>query len=581
MISLVVEIDGQSAPGGPAHCNARQNLLPNSQSGSSPAPETTPRSLMILALAIGALLGALAPATIQDGFDGSLVLAGYIDFPAQAPMNHYFLDSWTIIHQIGALMLRAGLDQAYVNELIFLFPCTLMVCAYATVVYCFSGQYWLSLFAAPLYYLTNPLAKFFASPDYSTIGLIWDQASDHTFGTWAHVGAVWVIGCIAAGRNTLAGFSAMVLIAVHPVLGAYMVALLAVTLLIAKFSCGANVSGFAKGAVCGAGIVVLSFAAYLETRPEASGTIDHAAFAAYMDFWDTHRSHAITGDIALRITIAAVIAIAVLSVFLIFARPRSNAALLTAGVVMLAVIASTIAYFAEHLVPDLLPEIFLRAGPGRLLNVQAFISTPMALGLALYAVGQAARDWRMNAVKLAGRAVPSLITIAVAVELAGHVLSRRQLMSDDARTVATLMRGPMQDDAPFWSRVRAIGANGLVLTSRSTSRPALYYGHLPTALNVGSIDFIPYLPQTAGPVARIIEDGYGVPFADPPAEFRHAGALPPDGGRAYWAQLTPTDWCRMSHSLGVVAVLAPNDWDVKLTALAAGKYATFYEIRCE
>jgi len=496
-------------------------------------------------------------------------------------MNHYFLDSWTIIHQIGALMLRAGLNLAYVNELIFLFPCALLVCAYATVIYCFSGQYWLSLFAAPLYYLTNPLAKFFASPDYATLGLIWDQASDHTYGSWAHVGAVWVIGCVAAGRNALAGFSALILIAVHPVLGVYMVALLATALFVARFLFGANVSGFAKGAVWGAGIVILSFAAYLETRPGVSGTIDYAAFAAYMDSWDTHRSHAITADLALRIGVAAVIAVAMLSMFLIFARPRSNAALLTAGVVLLAVIASTIAYFAEHLVPHLLPEIVLRAAPGRLLNVQAFLSTPMALGLALYAIGQAARDWRIAAVRLAGRAVPIVIALGVAVDLAGHILSRRHLISDDARAVTALVRGPARDDAPFWSRVRTIGATGLVLTSRSAARPALYYGHLPVALNVGAIDFIAYLPQNAGPVARIIEDGYGVSFSHPPPEFRHAGALPPDGGRAYWAQLSPDGWCRISHDLDVGAVVAPNDWSVSLPRLASGAEFTMYKIACD
>jgi hypothetical protein len=118
-------------------------------------------------LAIGLLLGLLAPVTSQEGLDGSPVLAGIVHDPPQSPMNQYFLGSWTIIHQLGALLLRAGLDQAYVSELFFLVPCALMVGAYAAVVYCFSGQFLMSLLAAPLCFLTNPLAKFFASPDYA------------------------------------------------------------------------------------------------------------------------------------------------------------------------------------------------------------------------------------------------------------------------------------------------------------------------------------------------------------------------------------------------------------------------------
>ncbi|MGB6796314.1 MAG: hypothetical protein WBE48_07095 [Xanthobacteraceae bacterium] len=118
-------------------------------------------------MAIGLLLGLLAPVTSQEGLDGSPVLAGIVHYPPQSPMNQYFLGSWTIIHQLGALLLRAGLDQAYVSELFFLVPCALMVGAYAAVVYCFSGQFLMSLLAAPLCFLTNPLAKFFASPDYA------------------------------------------------------------------------------------------------------------------------------------------------------------------------------------------------------------------------------------------------------------------------------------------------------------------------------------------------------------------------------------------------------------------------------
>ena len=92
-----------------------------------------PLSLLACALAAGLLLGLLAPVTSQDGLDGSLVLAGIVHYPPQSPMNQYFLDSWTIIYQLGALLLRADLDQAYVSEIFFLVPCALLVGAYAAV----------------------------------------------------------------------------------------------------------------------------------------------------------------------------------------------------------------------------------------------------------------------------------------------------------------------------------------------------------------------------------------------------------------------------------------------------------------
>ncbi len=549
-------------------------------------PNRAPLSLIACALVIGLLLGLLAPMTSQEGLDGALVLAGIVHYPPQSPMYQYFLGSWTVLLQLGALWLQTGLDQGYVSELLFVIPCALLVAAYASIVYCFSGQFLLSLLAAPLCFLTNPLAKFFVSPDYAALGLLWSQPPIQTFGFWAHVGSVWVVGCVAAGRKMLAGFSALVLIAVHPVLGVYMLVLLTATLLAGRLLLGLDIRDFAKGAALGALVTVASFAAYLITRPDLSGPLDQSAYDAYMSAWDTHRSHLMTPEIAVRVAVAATVAIGVLSVFIVFARPRREPALQTSGLVLLAVAASTIAYFATHLVPDLLPEIFTRAAPGRLLNVQAFLSTPMALGLAIFAADQAARDWASGATATRlSRAIPVVALVIVLAELTAHVLTRRDLMIADARLMATngssdpavISRG----GAAFWRDVRGLGIIGQVLASRSASRPALDDGHLPVALNVGSFDFIPYIPQTAGAVARILERGYGISFFDPPADMRHGGALPPDGGRQYWAQLSSDGWCGISRELGVVAVVTPSNWSVSLPRLAAGPEFAIYKIACD
>ncbi len=555
-------------------------------------PDRAPWPLLAFALLLGLLLALLAPMTEQEGIDGALVLAGIVHYPPHSPMSEYFLGSWTIIHQLGALLLRAGVHQAHVSEVLFVIPCMLLVGAYAAIIYCFSGQFLFSLLAAALCYLANPLAKFFASPDYMLVGLPWSQPPIQTFGFWAHAGSVWVIGCIAAGRKALAAFSALVLIAVHPVLGAYMTALLVGAVLISTLILERKLDGFAKGVAKGAGwgvtlgtaITVLSFAFYLKTRPDLSGGIDQAAYDAYMSAWDTHRSHMMTPDIAARIAIVAAIAVGILSVFLIFARPRRDTAFLTAVLLMLAVIVSTAAYFTMHLAPDLLPELVMRAAPGRLLNIQAFISTPLAIGLAACAAGQAAREWTTPATAWICRAIPVVALALIVVEFGSAVLSRRQIMIDDARLMfapKALENGSAPaGDAAFWRNVATTGISDPVLTSRAASRPALYSGHLPVALNVGSFDFIPYIPQTAGAVAKIIQQGYGISFFDPPPEVRQGGALPFDGGRAYWAGLGPDDWCRLSKSLGIGALVAPHDWTIKLPRLLTGPRFALYRIAC-
>ena len=564
---------------------------PATQSVALPNPsvdgagnEPMPISLILCALAIGLLLGILARDPGQRGVDGSLVLAGIINYPPQSPMSAYFLDSWTTIHQIGALLLRAGLKQAHLSELFFLFPSALLFCTYAMIIYGFSNRFLFGLLGALLCYLANPLAWFFTSPDYPTLGLLWSQPSEHTFGFWAQVGAVWVIGCVAAGRYALAGFSALVLIAVHPVLGVYMTALLIGTIVIGRAFSRLEIHGFAKGAAWGAAITILSLAAYFKTRSGFSAVIDQTAYDAYMRVWDLHRDQPMTLADAIRIGVSGALAIAALSAFNLLDRPRRYAAILASSLIMLAVIVSTIAYYAVHLVPNFLPGLVVRAMPGRLLDVQAYISTPMALALALCVASRWAKFWATSATVRIVRILPAAILLLVIISALEYALPRQRLIIQYARTfLQTKILGyisPVQQESElFWRGVRHAGVNGLVLTSPAASEPSIYLGHLPIAL-YGAIDFVPYLPQTVGEVAQIVWEGYGISFTDPPRQMWHHGGLPPDAGRTYWAQLASDDRCRISRDLGVVALVAPSDWSITLPVLVQGAQFTLYAISC-
>ena len=532
-----------------------------------------PILLIFCALLVGLLLGVMAPTPEQFGMHGSLVLAGIVNYPPQSPMSAYFLDSWTIIHQFGALLLRAGIHQTYVNKIIFVIPCALLICAYAMIIYGFSSRFLLSLFGALLCYLANPanpLTRLFASPDYRPLGLLWSHPTEHTFGLWAQVGAAWVIGCVAAGRNGLAGFSALVLIAVHPVLGAYMAGLAIAVFLGAKYF-KVDMRGFAKGMAWGVGLTMVSFVFYLKMRSGFSAATDHAAFDAYLRMWDFHRNQPMPITRAFRIGIAAVLSIALLSAFIVFIRPRRNAAVLTSALVVLAVITSTIAYYVTHVVPNLLPELVIRAIPGRLLNVQADVSTPMALALALCVADHSTKYWKTTAFTRIAVRLPVVIVLAV---IASYSLVNPVdvLRSKKAST--------QNGSEAFWQRIRSAGVGGLVLESPEYLAPTLYYGHLPVALYAEGFDFIPYLPQTAGAVARVVEEGYGISFFNPPREMWYNPSVGSGAVRRYWAQLASDDWCGISRDIGVVAVVAPSSWTIRLPILVPGTERTLYSISC-
>ncbi len=560
---------------------ARDTEAHGHQDVAGPAP----LSLIICGLAIGAFLGAFAPAIDQRGIDGALVLAGIVNYPPQSPLAPYFLDSWTSIHQIGALLLRAGIAQDHVNTLFILFPCALLVCGYVMLIYGVSGRFLISLLAGPLCYLANPLAPLFASPDYTTLGLLWSQVTEGTYGFWAHAGAVWVIGCVAAGRYTLAGFSALVLFCAHPVMGAYMIALLAATLAAGRIFFGLHMPGLAKGAALGVCVTLISLGAYLKTRSGFSAPIDQMAYDAYLRLWDVHQSHVMTLSNAIRIAVAAVVGMTALSVFLALRGARRQSTVLVCVLLLLAVTASTIAYYAVHVVPQILPALLLRALPARLLNVQAFVSTPLALGFAICIADRAVKHRKTGTLHWAARLLPVAMVLLVIASATVYALQRRHAISAYAQTVIdTRILGKLspaqQQSETFWRDVRAAGITGLVLTSSPASMTSLDRGHLAIVLYSEAMDFLNYVPQTAGAVARIVAEGYGFPFSDPPPEILHAARLPPDAGKIYWAGLNGDDWCRISRDLGIAALVAPKDWPVKLPALVRGPELTLYAVSC-
>ena len=188
--------------------------------------------------------------TSQEGLDGSPVLAGIVHYPPQSPMNQYFLGSWTIIHQLGALFATRGSRPSLCQR-------AFLSCAVRAHGRRLCGRRLLfqrpvsdEPFGGAALFSDQPVGEIFRFARLRRLGLLWSQPPVQTFGFWAHAGSVW--GGRLRRRGTRAGFPAVVLIAVHPVLGVYMIALLTATLLAGRLFLGLDIQGFAKGAALGA-----------------------------------------------------------------------------------------------------------------------------------------------------------------------------------------------------------------------------------------------------------------------------------------------------------------------------------------
>lgn len=533
------------------------------------SPRAAPLWLILAALLLGAVLRAPL-AGPERALEGALVVAGVVDYPPASLMAHYYLGSWTLLHQAGALLLLAGLDQRALELLFCVAPSGLMLGAFAMWIYGFCRRPVFSLVAATLCFLTGILADRFASPDYPLMGVTWDRAASHSYGLWSGALAAWFFGALAGGRNRMAGVTAALLVAVHPVIGVH-VAGVALALLVTRrwLLPDLPIAGLGRGLVFGGVASAVSLGVYLAMRPPVEGGVDARAFETYLALWEFHRNVAMP---AVRVVLGPVALFggALLAVLLFPRGPRS-ATDVGALALLVTIAASCALYFAVHLASDLLPEVFERAMPARLLNLHASLAGAAGVGIVAWALergfGGALRRRPLVYAALAlllflgtGAAKPLGDFATRAAEFARHRLPY------------------LYDVDPFWAAVRGAGVDGLVLTSFDAAHPAVVEGHLALAFDPTGFDFVPYLPHTARDVQRFVERGYGVSFSKPPPELRLRGALEADPQRAYWERLAPEEWSALGAELGVAAVVAPSEWAIRLAPAAPGPHLTFYRI---
>jgi hypothetical protein len=555
-----------------------------------------PMPLVVCALAAGLLAGFLAAGHGQEGVDAALAMTGAVAYPAISPMAQYFLNSWTVINQAEALLMRAGLDQEVLDVLFPLLARAFWCAGYILIIFGCTRRPLFSLLAGTLciltFFVSSPLVRFISSPDYSIPGF---------YALWAHAGVVWVVGCLAARRDVMAAFSAVLLIAVHPFIGAYVVVLVSLAYAGANRLAGYDLRPLLRGAGWGAAGVAVSLIAYFAMRLP-NGHSDQIAYDAYMRFWDYHRNQAMTQGDSVRLGTAAILEMGILGYFIYACPARFFSAAMAAAVVFVSVAGSTLIYFAVHLAPGTFPQFVIGAMPGRLIDVHAFTIFALALGFIGQAVDRI-RDARVVGIPwYAGRVLGKLRSIARVLGGAGpfgdvESVDRRTLLLCSL-IVAILVLSPPDkfrrifvplppdshtasvrpETHAFWDRVRQMPARGLVLAAPEAATASLFDGHLPVVLDVTSFDFAAYLPYTAGSVAQIVGVGYGIKFYDPPLDDLHQGALARDDGRTYWAGLTVAGLTRLAHELGGGAVIAANNCPVRLPALITGSRFTLYAI---
>lgn len=567
----------------------------NDATGVAAAAPADPqyRACLWLSIAIGAVLGfGVGPEA--RALDGASVLAGIVHYPGDSAMGAYMHNLWTLLHQIPALLLAAGVSATAINLLINAVFGAATFCGIALLVFGLTRNLALAITVTFAIVIGD---EHVVAPDYPVLFF-----TEHTYGMAGSALAYLVIGLLANRRWRAAAFVAGVAPAIHPVLGGWM---LGITLMLAVGGLWKE-RAFRGGLATGLGVTIISFAVYWLMKIPTAGAGDPSLVQIYLDLWDYHRSFPYNATMIA--WSAMLISLGMAYVIAAIADGRRESEWGVAAV-LLSVAGSTFLYLWFHLARSSMPAVIARAIPSRLVDIHlalfvaliagvlwrlrpvafnraasvllvvAFLAprrlgiSPadhlilallIALALALTAVSEIAphrfrmpwAHWPMT--RIASAAAPLLAALLLVPTI--YVGSTRVEWQWGH---ASLVRGPAA--LAFFQRLGAIHLDGVVVAPYAPAVPVMRYGHKALAIDPTMLGLLPYLPEAAGNIADIITNVYGVDYRNPPPEMRHRDALSQDAGREYWARLSPQDWAALAARYCIGGVVTPGDWPTQLT----------------
>ncbi|MBI5210940.1 MAG: hypothetical protein HY927_13305 [Elusimicrobia bacterium] len=339
--------------------------------------------LLVLATtgAFGFILGVLRT-DWQNAAEGAQAISGLLKDPI-SPFVAYYAWAWTSLHQVPALLLRAGLSEWTVSVLLSGLAGALCFQALGLVVW--------ALCRDPLFSVLAPIWIAFASdpsPGFLTFpGINYDAVllgSPSTGGMYGTSLALLVFGCVGAELYGPAVFILGLSLCVHPVLALWCHLALGAALLWDRDGWRPIVRSCPRWALAGYGLSLLSFVSHhgLARQPMTPVEALHAPAdyaTVFIRYWDHHRRPVpLSTPGVVMAALNAVLGAVCLKLY----RPsfRRGPSLMLGAFLASAVLAGPL-ILCYRIPPDWVPGAVWKAMPARTLNLNVLGLSPLLLGL--------------------------------------------------------------------------------------------------------------------------------------------------------------------------------------------------------
>ena len=128
-------------------------------------------------------------------------------------------------------------------------------------------------------------------------------------------------------------------------------------------------------------------------------------------------------------------------------------------------------------------------------------------------------------------------------------------------------------------KLKTINLDGFFLTNSDprTCLKTIVLARKPLFSCMAAIDFIPYIPSSAGLVKKIVEEVFDIPFDNP--KIKNMGGIHDIDLKLSFENKTHDDWVNLKNKFNIVGLIIPKGWEVNLEVSFSNNFYNFYIIQ--
>ena len=479
----------------------------------------------------------------QVAVRGGLIISNEVEFSNEiSPLKFYFLNSWTLLTQTTAVLLKFGFSTKIVSFILVFILNIILFYSCFLLLNKFTNHFLLSLIICLFLIFFQ---KNLGDTDYPSLIF-----TIHTFGAYSQAFLGLIITSLIYNQLKLSIFFSFLLFVIHPIIGIWVIAILLTLALFLK-----EIPGLKKLIIYTAPGLILtavSLSFFLFTSLETS-PYDQNLFDVYIDKWDGHRAK--TSYFHLEYIFKSIILLFVINFFIEDKKKYKFLIYFLNSLIISSILIYFIFKFFNLNSYGLLSSII----PGRFMITYTFIAWPLVLSI----IYEKFKKYKQ---------INNIFYFLIIVYSIMHYKNFIQVINNYSNSEILFLN---KNKNKVFYELRNFKDTGNIIATENTAFNTLYISKKPVLLS-RSFDFLPYHPYLIHSLKEILEEVYGYDFNNPPR--KNYPYLNDEYIKVNFEKRLKKDWIKIKNKFESNYVITPNDWTLNLDLVSKDENFNIYKI---